>query len=111
MSAPLTMDSTIMGSIGNGVLNDSPHGASALGMGGLSTKPGEASSSSAIFLQAEPRLIVRRREANDARERVGVAVLSEAVEASALLISALPSVLMKGISWSVPEALSMSRSP
>ena len=88
-----------MGSIGNGVLNDSPDGARALGIGGLSTKPGEASSSSVIFLQAEPRLIVRRREANDARGRVGVAILSEAgVEASALLVSALPSVLMKGIS-------------
>ena len=99
MLTPLTMDSTIMGSIGNGVLNDSPDGASALGIGGLSTKPGEANSSSTTFLQAEPRLIVRRREANDARGRVGVAVPSEAgVEAPALLISALPSVLMKGIS-------------
>lgn len=68
-----TIDRTIIGNVGNGVLAVSPDVARALGIGGLSVRAGEVFSSSGRFLQNEPRLPRCKRDAKDLRGRVGVA--------------------------------------
>lgn len=51
-----TMERTIIGKTGKGLLSVSSDGAKALGIGGLSRAAGEPSSSSTILLQGESRL-------------------------------------------------------
>ena len=70
----LTIESTIIGTIGKGLLSVSPDGAKALGMGGLSDSPGNPVSSSSSPLHNDSLLGLRALPPNDNLGRVGVVV-------------------------------------